>query len=85
MYHSVANTGSIISIWEGTVGSGTQRITSRGFQSGGNGASVGFAEAMYTPTSTTLTLNGGLHAAAAGTASFEAGSTTPMYLKVELV
>lgn len=85
LYHSVNNTAGVSSIWEGTVGSGTQLAESRGFQAGGNGSVTHKTKAnSRTPSSTSITVNAGLHAASAGTATAEASSTAPLELIIRL-
>lgn len=79
-----AGTGQFISVWDGTVGSGTQLqeleidITTATFQVGGT------LVAVVTPSAGSKTYNVGVKTTAGG-ANFEAGATFPAFILVEAV
>ena len=81
------NNGSEISIWEGTVGSGT-RLSSANFDGLTiNNAGFGIiTEALCTPSTSSVTINAGLIATTGGTATLLFKANSPIYgwLKVEL-
>lgn len=81
----VTNIGAEFTIWDGTVGSGTQLNRGLGGYNNGSSAPTGIASALTTPSSTTKTYNAGLHATSAGTANVQGGATYPSYILVELV
>jgi hypothetical protein len=85
LYHSIAGDAAIATLWDGTVGSGTQLDLSRGLSNAGGGASVCDCEAITTPATNSKTYNAGLHAGVAGTATIDASATSPLILLVELV
>lgn len=78
------NAGAI-RIWEGTVGSGTQR-TDCAFYLPGNALDIqGVCPSVnYTPTTSAITLNASIIQASANTKQVTAGTTDPAYLRVEL-
>lgn len=79
---NTGNTSSVfMSIWDGTVGSGTQLNATIGFANGG--ASAGIAMAVVTPAAGSKTYNIGLNTAGSGTAQIEAGATFPAFILVE--
>lgn len=76
------------SIWEGTVGSGTQRqLAKQVYNNNDTTIFSSVVEAEFTPTSTSLTFNAGCGNSATGgsTTTINAASTAPAYLKVELL
>lgn len=85
LYNSASGAASELSIWDGTVGSGTQLCLVHGFQGGGSGATQGVAIACVTPSAGSKTYNVGLHSQAAGTATLEAGATYPAFILVEAI
>lgn len=84
LYHSTAGAGATISIWDGTVGSGTQLSAGLGLQNG-TGTSGGMAIAVVTPSAGSKTYNVGLHANQVGTATLEAAATYPAFILVEAI
>lgn len=84
--NSAASNESLIQIWEGVVGSGTQLSMDRFEQhaTAGEGTSI-TSQAVRTPTSASITYNGSLHTSAAGTVEITAASTSPAFILVELV
>lgn len=74
---------SEMTIWEGAVG-GTQISTCTAGLTANNGESVGYADVTYNPTSSTITFNVGFRAIVGNTATMNAASTNPAYIKVEL-
>ena len=83
LYNGTATSRANLMLWDGSIG-GTQIAESHGVAANGSSAQNGYAEQVYTPTSTTPTLYGGLAANPSGTATAEHRSVNPMYLKVEL-
>lgn len=81
---AVANGAAILSVWDGTAGSGTQLTES--FQQGATSdASPPHCAIKITPTATSKTYDAGLARSSAGTASFDAGPTQLAYIMIELV
>lgn len=79
-----SNSGSysLLTIWEGTVGSGTLRATSTLLAALNNQTVPAVVMAVFVPTSGSKTYNAGLHASA-GTAQFY--SSGPTFILVELL
>lgn len=71
------------SIWDGVVNSGTQLAFNTN-ASNQNGVSVN-AESITTPIATSKTYNAGLSNSGSHSTTFQAASTGPAYIKVELV
>ncbi len=81
---TLANGQALLSIWDGTAGSGTQLAQS--FQQGATtDSSGGYCDVIVMPSSTSKTYNAGLARGSGGTASFDSGITTPAFLTVELL
>jgi len=83
---SLTNSGSNfdgISIWDGTVGSGTQ-IAETGSSVTATTGVPGYVSAVVTPVAGSKTYNLGMRASA-GTGTLAAGATYPAYIQVELV
>lgn len=81
---SISSTASgigVVSIWDGTVGSGIQIGQGNSFASGGNAV---VASAIVTPAAGSKTYNVGFETTA-GTGTFSAASTGPAYLLVEAI
>lgn len=84
------NTGTngyaLVTLWDGTVGSGTQiGLMAHGGNSGGDVA-PGTLVALVTPAAGSKTYNVGLdNGGGGGTAQATAGATSPMLLMVESV
>ena len=73
-----------ISIWDGTVGSGTQLAeTSQATASGTT--SSGVCIAVVTPSAGSKTYNIGLKSGSSTTAGFDAAATYPAFMLVELI
>jgi len=84
LYSNTNGASANMTLWDGTVGSGTQLNIAK---SQGPTAAVvtpGIVIAQITPASASKTYNAGLHMASAGTATIEASSTAPLFIKVEL-
>lgn len=82
LFHS--STGNAqLTIWDGTVGSGTEIQRTIG-PAGGTGA-PGTPQAIVTPAATSKTYNIGLKASVAGTATANAAAANPVFIMVELV
>lgn len=79
------NIGANLTIWDGTVGSGTQLQNGLGGYNSSTAAAAATPVVMATPTSASKTYNAGLHATTAGTAQIQGSATTPAILMVELV
>lgn len=85
-YNANANNQSIPSIWDGTVGSGTK--LNEGYGQSNATANTGNSSspfAIQTPNTNNKTYNAGLYANPGGTANWQAASTTPGIILVELV
>lgn len=83
---SLTNTGSNfvgLSIWDGTVGSGTQLAESGGSITSATGI-PGIAIAFVTPSAGAKTYNVGLRTSG-GTATLAAGATYPAFILVEMI
>jgi hypothetical protein len=74
----------VLSIWDGTVGSGTQLAAGQAYIAANNLGEQAVASAIVTPAAGSKTYNVGLQTTA-GTASTEAASTYPAYILVELI
>lgn len=84
IYNSVSNSQSKLSIWDGTVGSGTQ-LTEAVFVAASNfQAAPVIAIAVVTPAAGSKTYSVGLRASA-NTAGFECSATSPAFLLVEAI
>lgn len=77
---------AVLTVWRGTVGSGTQ-INQSVYQnsSASLGSGPGIVPSLDIPTPGTVTYNVGFNASGGGTASLNIGTTTPATLTVELV
>lgn len=80
-YGSTSNTSNL-TIWDGTVGSGTQIGAGSGFQS--TGANSTIAMAIVTPAAGSKTYNAGFNVAT-GTGTWEASTTGPSFILVEAI
>lgn len=76
---------SIVTLWDGAVGSGTQLQRAVVTAATGNAGAPVTMKFKSTPSSGSKTYNIGLSAAAATTATIEAASTYPAYLTVKVV
>jgi hypothetical protein len=87
--NSLASGNFGVQIWEGTVGSGTQKTSAKVSNDVGGGSSANMSvpvldEVVYTPSSTNITFNvGGF--TSAGTMTAAASSINPMFIKAELL
>lgn len=72
-----------ISIWDGTVGSGTQLDSASGVNVAGTGVAVD-AFGFQTPATSSKTYNAGLQQPVSGSATLGANSTAPAFILVEL-
>lgn len=84
LYSSSANGITRMSIWDGTVGSGTQ-LAQSGQTGPQNIPSTGFCVAYVTPSAGAKTYNVGFMTTAAGTATAQASATEPAFILVEAV
>lgn len=84
-YTNTANNQMIISIWEGTVGSGTQLVLSKIACPSVTFPSAGFASVVVTPSAGAHTYNASLHEINSGTATIEGASNQPNYILAELI
>lgn len=74
------------SVWDGTVGSGTQIFELLNSASTTAGSEIGiYGSVPVTPSSSSKTYNGGLRSSGAASANLFATSTNPAYIRVELV
>lgn len=85
VYNSSANVAARVTLWRGTVGSGTQLQQGRGFQAGSSGTGSVTLIAVDNPTAGSVTYNAALHADSTGTATVEGSSTAPISLLVEFI
>jgi hypothetical protein len=74
-----------LSIWDGTVGSGTQLQQASSDPSSSNTATVSATAIAYAQASGSKTYNVGIAKASSGTPNVTATSTAPAYISVELV
>lgn len=79
-----ATVNVFISVWDGTVGSGTQLQQVTSANSAVNQQNPMTAEATTTPSATSKTYNAGWHVIS-GTGTTKAAATTPSVIKVELL
>lgn len=84
VYNSTAANPSTLTIWDGTVGSGTQLSRATGLE-GGSSSSGAIAMAVVTPAAGSKTYNGALHASTSGTATAEAAAIYPSFILVEAI
>lgn len=83
-YNSNANDGYIVKLWEGAVG--TTQLAAGGMEKNSLSASTGQDPyRVYTPTSSSITINASFRRTAAGTVDTNSSSTAPTTLLVELV
>lgn len=85
--NNTANTNNFTTIWDGTVGSGTQLTSAVWTQVSGvtNYNMANIASAITTPSSSGKTYNAGIHTPGGTTMTVSASSTSPAYISVELV
>lgn len=74
-----------ISIWDGTVGSGTQLALSEFYNTTANGPASMTCIAVVTPSAGSKTYNAGLHGTSASTKTMEAAATYPAFILAELI
>lgn len=84
---SSSNSGTTIiaSLWDGTVGSGTQIGEARFYTPTANAGGILYAETILTPSSSSKTYNIGFHNSTSNTGSFYGATTAPAFIKVELI
>jgi hypothetical protein len=73
-----------MTIWDGTVGSGTQLSRAYGYVAAANQVFPATAMAVVTPAAGSKTYNVGLHTTA-GTATLDASATFPAFILVEAI
>lgn len=73
-----------VSLWDGTVGSGTQIAAAQAFSTGSNQGQYGCCIAIVTPSAGTKTYSVGLQTTA-GSATIEAATTFPAFILVEAI
>jgi hypothetical protein len=76
-----ATTNSQMSIWDGTVGSGTRITNAVALTAAGTVTALG----IVTPAAGSKTYNVGLLAAGGGTATLDASATSPAFILVEMI
>lgn len=85
-YNTSAGARSDIEIWEGTVGTGTRKAAQWGMSPNSSGVYGASVEAVFTPSSSDITLNAGMFSGSGGgTTTLSADVGTPAYISVELV
>lgn len=84
-YNNNVNDGVLATIWEGTVGAGTQ-LNTGGYEKNSVSPSTSnlHTSAVRTPSTASVTYNFGWHAATAGTGNINASASTPNFIKVKL-
>lgn len=85
MSNATTTTNVFVQIWDGTVGSGTQLAQALRTSAVANGAISPEIDVQTTPSSTSKTYNAGFGPNGGSTATLSASSTSPSYIKVELV
>lgn len=73
-----------LSVWDGTVGSGTLLSLAQAYVTAGTASGSYIAIAVHTPSAGAKTYNIGLHTTA-GTALIDAGATYPAFILVEAI
>jgi hypothetical protein len=84
LYNATSTDQAILTIWDGTVGSGTQLQQANAYAPATNTGSPTTLIAVVTPAAGSKTYNVGLHATA-GTANMQALSTGPAFILVEAI
>lgn len=85
LYASVNNASAVVTLWEGTVGSGRQLLAYRGFQNGGSGTVGVGVSRTFTPLTSNPTLRVGLASTTTGNSTIDGSSSSPITATVELV
>lgn len=85
VYNNTTNDYCEITIWDGTVGSGTQLQRASYRMASGITEVSASCTVITTPSATSKTYNIGQDAAVGGTSTISAGSTLPAYVVVKLV
>ena len=85
MYAGTAAAAAYISIWDGTVGSGTQLQESQVTSSTGGQGYVGIAIAVVTPAAGSKTYNIGYRVSSGAAGTFHGSATTPAFILVEAI
>ncbi len=84
IFTNSAGVGASMTLWEGTVGSGTQLSSSLGFPSAGSAAGTPASTVVRLPASASQTYNAALHSNSPATSTIQAAATDQMSLIVEL-
>ena len=85
MYAGTAAAAAYISIWDGTVGSGTQLQESQVTSATGGQGYVGIAIAVVTPAAGSKTYNIGYRVSSGAAGTFHGSATTPAFILVEAI
>jgi hypothetical protein len=85
IYNTSAAHVSFMSIWDGTVNSGTELAQSQYVDVSGSTGGVAIAIAVVTPSAGSKTYNVGLNSDGTGTAGLQAASTYPAFILVEAI
>jgi hypothetical protein len=85
LYNGTAGNRAVLSIWDGTVGSGTQLAEGWGPASSSSSAGQGIAIAIVTPSAGSKTYNVGLRSETTGTSSIDAATIAPAFILVEAI
>ncbi len=85
LYNGTISTNVILTIWDGTVGSGTQLGSAVVSAPAANAQAPVTAMAIVTPSAGSKTYNIGLNASGGGTANLSASATGPAFILVELI
>lgn len=85
LFNTTANAQIIMTVWDGTVGSGTQISESYAQSNGANTGSNGTAIAILSPAAGAKTYNVGLHQSGGGTANLQASTSFPGFILAEVI
>lgn len=84
-YNGAANNAAIVTVWDGTVGTGTQLGLAAGTSTTAATNQNVTAIAVATPTTSSKTYNAGFACTGGNTANTNATPTQPVFISVELV
>ena len=85
VYNTNAGGYAAVTVWDGTVGSGTLLTTAQFQSNSSSQTGQALASAIVTPAAGSKTYNVGLQTYGAGTAGLEAAAGFPAYILVELI
>jgi len=85
LFDTASGSHAEMSIWDGTVGSGTQLTYTAGYNTNSNSWHGGYAVAVVTPPAGSKTYNVGLLVFTTGTAQITASASGPSFILVEAI